>query len=122
MTAIQKRRNIRLAEALESGEYKQIQKKLKGEGNKFCCLGVACELAKRTVKLSWKDEALKDRLFPGATAVNELPHEKVVKYYGWESEDPIISVAGKFDKASRHNDKLDRTFKQIAKGFRKLAA
>lgn len=33
-------------QALESGEYKQGQERLKSPGNKFCCLGV--------IKVQWK--------------------------------------------------------------------
>lgn len=40
-----KQKAFKLAKALESGKYKQGKHTLKDEtGNKYCCLGVACEI------------------------------------------------------------------------------
>lgn len=39
-----KERAMMLADALESGEYKQGTDQLRNEHNQFCCLGVACNI------------------------------------------------------------------------------
>lgn len=59
--------------ALRSGKYKQGQQRLRTDDNRFCCLGVACELAVQAgiitykrddqlgptyVETGWKDTAL----------------------------------------------------------------
>jgi hypothetical protein len=46
-------RRIRWVEALESGKYEQGRKLLRSLDNKFCCLGVACDLFKDEVGLKW---------------------------------------------------------------------
>lgn len=56
--SIYKQRRLNLIEALESGEYKQAKSALRVE-DKFCCLGVACDLHRKakdnSEKYSWDD-------------------------------------------------------------------
>ena len=42
------------AEALRSGKYKQGHGGLRSEGNRFCCLGVACDLGSKNA-WDWDD-------------------------------------------------------------------
>lgn len=49
---MEKEKAYKLADALESGKYKQGQSALRNEKNEFCCLGVACDIA----NAQWSEE------------------------------------------------------------------
>lgn len=108
-----------LVDALRSGEFKQGVMGLAFQYNdyvKYCCLGVACEVALRngvkvkkfvptmskiphfsSAKISYDDEDL------------FLPR-KIVNWYGFESVNPIICDVG----SSYANDTLRWDFTRIA--------
>lgn len=68
----------RWVEALESGEFEQGRGVLYDtETNRFCCLGVACELAHR------------DGIVTAHDCVSERDHHPYVRYYG---EDECYAV------------------------------
>ena len=71
--------------ALRSGKFKQGKKQLKAN-NKFCCLGVACELFKDDVSGKWTT--------PDSYLVNLYPEENKIKFFSigddkddWEYSD-----------------------------------
>jgi hypothetical protein len=123
MTRTQAQRNIKLAEMLESGTIKQGHNFLRSE-DKMCCLGVACEVFQRaTKKGKWMMRSTGSiwRFSVGTSSPYDVPPEAVVKYFGWPDADPNIIVAKEDSTAIDQNDGRHQTFKQIAKGFRRLA-
>lgn len=106
---IRKRRE-RFYRALESGKYKQGRGQLR-QGEAFCCLGVACDIAKRAVKGVWVDY----RKFSVDGSLNALSMPPaVVNYYKFGMCDPALREW----PASFRNDTHRLTFKEIAKLFR----
>lgn len=98
--------------ALESGEYKQGKGYLQQSNGKFCCLGVACDLANKTgvrkVEIVVDDNTclpLKMQNFLGISGIGDFSKTVVYKGNGWES------LAGLNDDGM--------TFKQIAKVIRR---
>lgn len=124
MTKIQAKRNIALAEALESGKYKQATGGLRtSEG--FCCLGVACEVFRLdTGHMDW----IFDEYQGGYTFGSEdyASPKEVKDYFGWRLYDPQLKVDDYGEglvlgQATYHNDQVMANFQQIAAGFRLLA-
>lgn len=126
MTQEQKDRNIRLAEALESGKYTQATGRLRNKAG-YCCLGVACDLAIGELGIEWSDYSDYDKCFPIEKSTHVAP-PSVCLYYGWTISNPALMVEGLVEDAAIHNDGSEscglspKTFPQIAQGFRKLAA
>jgi hypothetical protein len=118
MTKEQKERNLKLADALKSGKYKQTRGRLRTVKTKrFCCLGLACELfIKDTKKLSWNSYGA-----IGGYSWSALPPSEVRKYYGWKSHDPVLEIGDYITTATRHNDDSKLSFAEIAEGFENLA-
>lgn len=87
--------------ALRSGKYKQGQSYLR-TGNRFCCLGVACDLFGKDKNIEWDEEIF-------LTAYDVLPYV-VMEWLGLNKE------SGSYNSGSlvSLNDDQERTFKQIA--------
>ncbi|HWG97181.1 MAG TPA: hypothetical protein VN647_08875 [Nitrospira sp.] len=83
--------------ALRSGKYQQGKGRLR-KGDSYCCLGVACELAKRKRVI---------KRFVGNRS--NLP-QKVKKWLGLRSEEGAYD----FGYLTTDNDIWDKTFAQIA--------
>ena len=107
MTNQQIQRNLKLADALESGKYEQCTGRLR-DGDRFCCLGVATELYRKATKTH------------GLPFTDKLPPLCVTQYYGWPDPNPAIPIEGRDRLAAEANDNGE-TFHDIAKGFRRLA-
>ena len=140
MTDEQKARNIKLAEALESGWYKQTRYTLKS-GDSYCCLGVACELYRLATgdgvwrepePIQYDDQGRPINCFNdvgesgfllknGDYRAGKAPGS-VAAYYGWKDGDPELTIGKQVDNASAYNDVDRRPFPDIAQGFRNLAA
>ena len=107
LTQEQKERTLRWAEALEFGEYKQTTGRLR-QGNRYCCLGVACDL-------SYLNKWTIDNFYGGK--LGSLPIN-VMEFYGLPSPfgfiDPETSCT-----LDRLNDFNQYTFPQIAQVIRK---
>jgi hypothetical protein len=100
---------VKWLEALESGKYGQRKLVLHGEGNKYCCFGVLCEVA----EWKWNSE-VNGYKGPNESVLNrELPLELI---------DEVFDKTGTYnfvgDKLSNMNDS-GVTFKKIAKFIRK---
>lgn len=130
-------------EALESGNYRQVDGVLKKRVNDkqcgYCCLGVLCDLyIKETGKGQWSkggdDEG--DRHFTGKNkASTDLPKE-VVKWAGMASDGGTLNtqltkeaedyLGKKYLKIANNlielNDDFKYNFKQIAKVIKEQAA
>lgn len=96
--------------ALRSGEYEQGRELLR-EGNRFCCLGVLCDLHAKQTKRAWEGSS-----YGGFY----LPPSKVVRWAGLPNENPLVGKR----ELSVHNDGCGaggaggpvkrKSFKQIA--------
>ncbi len=104
MTQEQREWNKKLVAALRSGEYRQGQRKLR-DGDKFCCLGVATDLACKAGLQEW-DEAHINRNYPSS---------QVVKLYGWENSNPKPE-SSKWNTFADWND-AGKTFTELADLF-----
>ena len=91
--------------ALRSGKYKQGIMTLK-KGNKFCCLGVLCDLYGKKMKTKWITGQFGYDAMLGEE--NKLPRQ-VIKWAALSDGDPVLNAI----RASQHNDGGE-TFKQIA--------
>lgn len=96
--------------ALRSGEYKQGKGLLKDPEGRYCCLGVACEVAIKN-GLDLKIEVIPDE--SGATTYDgsylTLP-KAVADWLGYVRSEP--KLGGKVLTAM--NDHEDKTFEEIA--------
>lgn len=109
------RPNMRLwVAALRSGEFTQVTGTLRDE-DKFCCLGVACEVAiRKGIDLDYDPE---DESYDGC--VSDLPW-KVVAWLGTGASDPVIAFTPEGPSvpeelsASEANDDRRWNFNQIA--------
>lgn len=73
---------MKLVKALRSGEYEQGRTQLVDEDDRFCCLGVACNI--NEVELDWKyNKSWKRWEMDGDSGV--LPYE-VQKEFGFDTE------------------------------------
>lgn len=96
-------------EALTSGEFKQAEGQLRDD-DKYCCLGVLCELHRRTTGIGeWRHSSN----YLGCTA--DLPPE-VQEWADLPDEDPTVRPKAKREKTlSEMNDAHPRwSFKRIA--------
>jgi hypothetical protein len=99
------------AQALESGEYKQGTGQLR-KGDKFCALGVLCNLHAQEYPEIATKEKVKSRYLGAST---ELPLDVMV-WAGMTSSNGYISCG---NNVVNMNDGLGMTFKEIAKVVRK---
>ena len=98
--------------ALRSGKYAQGQFKLRDLSNRFCCLGVLCDInnSKR-----WKKE---EHIY-NFDGVGLMPDRAVCEWAGFSSaidgsrEIPCVTIDGYLDTLTNHND-AGKTFAQIA--------
>ncbi len=115
--------------ALRSGEYQQGKDALR-KGDKFCCLGVACDLYAKAhpEKVTWMYQEVRGGAeslgyigyeFPsGDPQVAVLP-EPVMEWLGIEEDNPILIPTADDDShdsfcASELNDDENYSFAQIA--------
>jgi hypothetical protein len=116
MTRIEAERNIALAEALESGKYKQgLSGDLRRTNDAYCCLGVACDLYSPD---GWQPHSFAYS-HNGHTG---WPAPEVASYFAWAERNPQLKLGSEDNSASFWNDIAQASFTEIAKGFRALAA
>lgn len=109
-----KERLLRWVKALESGRYKQGRFMLKSADNEYCCLGVACNVAKQDLKLRWETKLYRGSLGiigKDVTYKTAALPPRVRKWLG-------ISTAFE-EKLMTMNDSHNLTFKEIAAVIRK---
>lgn len=121
LTPEQKERVKLLVDALRSGKYRQTQYTLskydkESRRRKFCCLGVACEVAMQNgVELEYQ------RHQDGYGSYNNnsscLP-DVVKDWFGFDSFDPkLLDAEGNEYYATQLNDTLKLKFGKIADAF-----
>lgn len=102
-------------EALRSGKYKQGKHSLKNNNDKYCCLGVLCDVYAKTQKKKgfFKNE-FGNFVFPNAKddyVIGVLP-TKVIKWAELNNDNPRVKVNG--TSLVQLNDSENRTFIEIA--------
>jgi hypothetical protein len=109
---------------LRSGKYKQGRCVLRSSDNKFCCLGVLCNIhAKHHPEFASKqNNVVQDECLSGDYnfeygGEEQLPPEEVYKWAGL-SGDASVKLEGTFDTLYNHNDS-GVSFKKIATAIEK---
>jgi hypothetical protein len=97
-------------EALRSGKYKQFRSKLK-DGNKFCCLGVLCDIHSQETGKKWKTQ--KDGTAVYIDSGNVLPVE-VAEWAGVSSQNPSVKFGWMSRSLAELNDFTRLSFRDIA--------
>ena len=101
--------------ALRGGEYKQGRNRLKA-GNKFCCLGVVCDMYAKENKIKWEKTFNESKSLLGERLC--LPNE-VIKWLG------VRSSNGMFNKdikaKDRYNASLISLNDQAGMSFKEIA-
>lgn len=126
-----------LVDALRSGKYRQTTGNLavydeKQKRKKFCCLGVACEVARanglaldveRMQRQDYRDQATYSFGDAHGASYSMLP-PSVVQWYGFSDDDPDLIRADDeednytyYETATHCNDSLGMSFRQIADAF-----
>lgn len=80
---VNKERVKKLVEALRSGKYKQTKEVLRDK-NGFCCLGVACDIAKMEVGCNWTPFSLE---FDGD---DRALSDGMQTYYGFDDCEVVL--------------------------------
>ena len=118
LTPVQKARIRKLVDTLRTTNKRQGRGYLRQRGNKtvkFCCLGIACEVAiAEGVEISRNTRYSVSTYSGGAYS---LPSE-VRNFFGFEHSDPrLLDENGNEDTASGLNDDEKYNFKRIADAF-----
>ena len=106
--------------ALRSGRYKQghgalaISSGRAHVSDKFCCLGVLCDLAVQAKVIPAPTLAPDNEWYSYEHAYGELPHE-VMTWAGLDSADPWVPLNGSDHNLSTLNDDHRLSFKRIAR-------
>lgn len=82
-------------EALRSGKYEQCTTVLRSTDNKFCCLGVLCELA------------VKEGVIPPAEIINQNEYYIYDKYYYGVLSNQVMDWAGMKNNNGWYGNKKD---------------
>jgi hypothetical protein len=100
--------------ALRSRKFKQTHHKL-SDGEKYCCLGVLCELAVEDgiIKKRFKDEAMYYGKGGNYTA-DTLPN-LVQEWAGLSTTDGDFKISGRNKSLTFLNDHDNKSFSEIAK-------
>jgi len=130
VTTVNKANMLLWVQALESGEFEQGTAALR-QDDKFCCLGVACELARRngaemsvtsqgvsTMKNGCKTTYIS---WQYGNSKSHLP-EEVQNWLGIRAQNPMVSRPAPFKRDLEHlttcNDSLGMSFLDIAAAIR----
>ena len=96
-------------DALRSGTFKQGREKLRSNRNRYCCLGVACELLPKKFNIKWVKEK-------GETLYGLDLNKSEAEYYRLSPE--ILDYMGfdNFEETQliRMNDEEKKSFAKIA--------
>lgn len=83
-------------EALRSGEYEQGDSYLRSSDDKYCCLGVLCDLhQKATKKGNWGKEMGVFRYAETGLGSKTTPIPCVIKWAGIKVQNPMMEVKDK---------------------------
>lgn len=79
--------------ALRSGKYKQGTGALRDSKNKFCCLGVLCDLLGVELQIGWAN-TMGGSLYTFDETGSVLPF-RVIEHAGLNENNPIIKLPGR---------------------------
>lgn len=100
-------------DALESGEFEQGTGRLHSKNNRFCCLGVLCQLAMRSgIEIRVHREPLDEVYTYDGEAC--IPPISVLQWAGMRTSDDLI------ERLLCLNDAVQRTFPKIAAYLREI--
>lgn len=94
-------------EALRSGKYTQGRGGLRTSATattpeKFCCLGVLCDIHSKQTNTSWVTYPEHARQY--YLSKNGVTPYEVMKWAGFTSSDPALTINDHSAQASQHND------------------
>lgn len=92
--------------ALRSGEYKQGHFWLRRNNDKFCCLGVLCDLHAKAHGKEWDDRAY--------LGVESAPPQEVLEWAGLPKSNPHVMIPSEDKTLAALNDYHEYSFRQIA--------
>lgn len=100
-------KNVRKwVEALRSGKYKQGQHVMRSGRDKFCCLGVACDISEEA---SWHKNKETDGWYYGDWKNEETLSNHMVNFFGLNSEEGTLN-------GDSLSDELKLSIKEQTKG------
>lgn len=103
---------VKWLEALRSGEYEQGKFCLRSETNKFCCLGVLCDVVGKETGTVWEfSPSQNSHRFTSSAAT--LPNE-IGEYIGLAKYDPLGDCDSDALVLMKMNDCGEHTFPEIA--------
>lgn len=116
------RKNLNLlADALESGKYEQGQKILRDSKNKFCCLGVACDISGMGVWTKRENDEYYTYLTRedglDSTSAALLGNTSVRDWFGISVTGDFVTASGHYSDLAGMNDN-GKTFAEIAEVLR----
>lgn len=104
--------------ALRSGKFRRATGKLRGRGNRRCCLGVGCDVfAKATGRGRWQNEKSHAPFVVGNESSSSVLPVPVYLWFGLSDSNPYIydePSSGLVSDAARCNDDLRFSIKKIA--------
>jgi hypothetical protein len=100
--------------ALRSGRYTQGKEYLRDRDNRFCCLGVYCDLVNPD---GWTEPNEDDQAY--GFGLYENAQMPPIELFGWEDDGvmnywPKVTIGGVSLSFDVHNDDEGRTFAEIA--------
>lgn len=107
-----------LVAALRSGEFQQARNRLR-DRDAYCCLGVACEVYRRTTgDGEWKGQARGEWFrADGESASNYTLPWVVLDWYGFDDVNPTVRLDDEGFPAATLNDERALDFPTIADAF-----
>lgn len=85
-------------DTLRSGKYQQGKKALRSKDDKFCCLGVLCDISKDTLDTNWVLGNAYDKNHYSLDGFGGVLPESVVNYLGVTSENYNVQISHKNSK------------------------
>ncbi len=113
--------------ALRSGNYKQGKRRLRVE-DRFCCLGVLCDIVKYDIGLQWKEHNREGNAVPtakpndmtykiGTSGIGLLPKEVTEYVFELEPGEPLPHgdiCAGKYARSLAEMNDRGSSFEEVA--------
>lgn len=91
-------------DALRSGEFRQGKSRLRSSIDKFCCLGVLCELHRREKGLDWSNQGYDDSSHFSYDSEASFLSEEMIEWAGLKSKNPSVKISDRITLLSTLND------------------
>jgi len=111
-----KRIKSKWLKALRSGKYEQGKYNLRDSENKYCCLGVLCDIYAKENKKRWIKSKSNGNYYmkDGGSKMYAMPSDKVVEWAFGSKDLPNLEYENIGFGMAYLNDHRDRTFIEIA--------